>query len=184
MLAIEKAINMETFTLPKEFVENPLFNHERRETLSTLEINDIDEPIADIVERFNKLSFCFTLQCCYGHFLYDSQQDPNNLNALTPYDPGMIRYRIAYMAFCIENSSDGKAFYKALAKIEEIDRDYIQFGSADWFWERNFNSFVLQVEPTRFRNEDQALLEWKEAVHIEKIRPIIFDKLRDLSLRK
>lgn len=171
---------METFTLSKEFVENPRFRQDRAETLATLDMNVIDAPIADIVERLNRLPFCFTQQCCYGHFLYGSQQDPNNLSTLSPHDPGVIRYRIAYVALCIENGSAGAALCRSLAKIQEIDPEYVQFGSADWFWERNLNSFVLQVEPARFKYQDDCLLEWQEALHIEKIRPLFFDELRAL----
>lgn len=31
--------------------------------------------------------------------------------------------------------------------ITAIEPDYLQFGSADWFWERWLNSYALQVEP-------------------------------------
>jgi len=92
----------------------------------------------------------------------------------------MIRYRIAYIALCIEKSSAGAALYKSLEKIQEIDPEYVQFGSADWFWERNPSSFVLQVEPERFKYQDDALLGWQEALHIEKIRSLFFDELRAL----
>jgi hypothetical protein len=173
---------METYTAEKTFIENPDFHQERGNALSAINYNDIDKPIIDIVENFNKLSFCFTLQCCYGHFQYYPQQNPNNFDPLPYYDPdsGSIRYRIAYMAFCLENNSQGKALCKSLAKIPEIDKDYVQFGSADWFWERNKNSFVLQVEPDRFKYKDEALLEWKEAIYIEKIKSLFFEELRTL----
>jgi hypothetical protein len=39
------------------------------------------------------------------------------------------------MAFCIKNNPRGAAFREALAGIPDMDRDYVQFGSADWFWE-------------------------------------------------
>jgi len=73
---------METFTKPKESVDNPNFQEQRQESLGKLDINSIDEPIIDIVEGFSRLSYCFTLQSCYGHFLHDFQKDPHNIKAL------------------------------------------------------------------------------------------------------
>ena len=172
---------METFTQTKDFVENPRFISDRKQVLTDLEMEAIDEPIRDIILNMNKLPFCFTLQCCYGHFVWDAHQDAHNFNTLPPYIPGQIRYRIAYMAFCIENNPKGAAFRDALARIPDMDRDYVQFGSAHWFWERHLNSFVLQVEPKRFQDKDEAWVEWEEAQKLEKIRSIFFEKLRVLQ---
>ncbi len=171
---------METFTEEKKFVDNPAFAHSRIETLSDINYNDIDKPIIDIIKKFNNLPFCFTLQCCYGHFLYNHEENPNNLNPLPAFDPGIITYRIAYAAYCIDNNPEGRALYKSLAKIPDIDRDYIQFGSADWFWNQNKNSFVLQVEPERFKYKDEAAVEWKEALRIEKTKSLFFEEIRSL----
>ena len=172
---------METFTSPREIVNNKQFEQNRKEALLTLNIEDIDEPLIDVVKQFNELSYCFTLQCCYGHFLYGSQQFPNNLS-LPNYDPGSITYRIAYIAFCVENNLEGAMFCKALENMQDIDKDYIQFGSADWFWERQVNSFVLQVEPIGLKYEDRALVNWKEAIHIEKTRQILFSEMNHLLM--
>jgi hypothetical protein len=171
---------METFTPPRAIINNKHFKQNRKEALLTLNIKDIDEPLIDAVKQFNELSYCFTLQCCYGHFLYGLQQDPNNLCMLPNDDPGPITYRIAYIAFCVEDNLEGVIFCKALQNMQDIDKDYIQFGSADWFWERQVNSFVLQVEPTGFKYEDRALVNWKEAIHIEKTRQILFREMNHL----
>ena len=58
-----------------------------------------------------------------------------------------------------------------------IDSDYVQFGSADWFWSNQVNSYVLQVEPDRYKHQDTVLLPYKEALFIEKIRNAFFDKM-------
>jgi hypothetical protein len=48
-------------------------------------------------------------------------------------------------------------------------------------WERQVNSFALQVEPDRFKHSDQAILGCDEALHLEKIRNIFFGALKKLS---
>jgi hypothetical protein len=42
------------------------------------------------------------------------------------------------------------------------------------------NSYALQVEPYRFKHNDKAILEFKEALHIEKIRNTFFIRLSEL----
>ncbi len=82
----------------------------------------IDPPIVDIINGFNKLPCCFTLQCCYGHFVCNGQKDPHNLEPLSlKSDPGRVEYRIAYVAFCIENSASGKKLFGALKEVPAID---------------------------------------------------------------
>ncbi len=171
---------METFTKPREFVENPRYLEDRQVFLSTLDIRKIDQPIMAIVEKFAMLPYCFTLQSCYGHFLYSSEQDTHNLSYLPTRDVGLVTYRIAYMAFCLENSQSGIALFNDLSRLTEIDPDFVQFGSADWFWERYLNSFVLQVEPARHMNKDQIIVEHSEAQHIQHIRDIFFTRIAEL----
>ena len=80
----------------------------------------IDEPIIELINAFNKLPFCFTLQSCYGHFVYSGQNDPQNLEPLPLTDTiGVVEYRIAYIAFCIENSDQGRKFLEALRREGE-----------------------------------------------------------------
>lgn len=57
-----------------------------------------------------------------------------------------VEYRIAYLALCIENSAPGRMLYDSLQAIPAINPQNIQFGSAHWFWERQVNSYVLQVK--------------------------------------
>jgi hypothetical protein len=141
----------------------------------------IDEPIIELVTAFNQLPYCFTLQSCYGHFVYSGQNDPHNLKPLPLTDTiDRVEYRIAHIAFCIEKTSFGKMLLDALAETTDIDHENIQFCSAEWFWERQVNSYALQVEPDRFKHEDKAMLGYKEALRIEKVRYEFFDKLKGL----
>jgi hypothetical protein len=172
---------METFTQPRPFMDNPRFLQERKLVLEDLRIDDIDEPIRDIIININKKPFCFTLQCCYGHFVWDDRQDSHNLEPVPDSFSGKIKYRIAYLAVCIENSPDGAVFRETLARVADIDPEFVQFGSADWFWERHLNSYALQVEPLRFQNQDEAWVDGEEAQKLEKVRTIFFDILRVLQ---
>ncbi len=66
---------METFTEPKELVENPHYQDQRQKSLAGLSNGMIDVPIIELINDFNKLPYCFTLQSCYGHFFYNGQND-------------------------------------------------------------------------------------------------------------
>ena len=169
---------METFTEPKAFVDNPLFQAQRRKSLADLTGIALDTPIIEIINHFNKLPYCFTLQSCYGHFLHKGQEASHSLASLPAAKPiNKVTYRIAYIAFCVENSKPGKRLLSALKEITVIDPENIQFFCAEWFWKRQINSYALQVEPDRFKHEDKAKLDYEEALHIEKIRDKFFDQL-------
>jgi len=68
----------------------------------------------------------------------------------------------------------GKQLLQDLKKITKIDPEYTQFGSADWFWRRQVNSYALQVEPERYKTEDQCRLSVQEALYVEKVRNQFF----------
>ena len=171
---------METFTTPKEFVENPRYLLDRQEILKALDLRVIDQPIVELIEGFALLPHCFTLQSCYGHFLYAPGQDLHNLERLPCRYDGQVNYRIAYMAFCLENSPRGWALRESLELVPQLDPDYVQFGSADWFWNRYCNSYVLQVEPVRYKTKDQVVIKHSEALYIEEIRDLFFIRLKEL----
>lgn len=172
---------METFIKAKALVKNPNFPDQRRESLSNLKDEIIDEPIIGLINDINKLPYCFTLQSCYGHFVYEGQTNPKNLERLpTTNNVSSVEYRIAYIAFCIENCDLGRKFLEALKRIASIYPDNIQFGSAEWFWERQVNIYTLQVEPDRFKFKDKATLDYSEALKIEKIRDKFFVQLKKL----
>lgn len=172
---------METFTDLKEFVANPHFNEQRQQSLSQLNIEQIDSPIVDVVSGFARLPYCFTLQSCYGHFLHSHQKDDYNIDALPIADSIVnVDYRIAYIALCIENSSSGKILFEDFRRIPETDPEYIQFGCAEWFWERQVNSYALQVEPKRYMRKDKVRVGYREALHLERVRNRFFDQLNKL----
>ena len=168
---------METFSSPRRFVHHPGFSEERDRVLAGLNPEDIDPPIRGLIAAFARLPQCFTLQCCFGHFVHREQQDPHNLEPLPDHDVGPITYRIAYIALCLENSAAGRAMRSALENVPAIDPEYIQFGSADWFWQRHRNSYALQVEPSRFMDRDQAIIDHREAFHLQRVRHHFFHSL-------
>ncbi len=171
---------METFTKPRQFVGDPQFDAERKRTLGTLTLDKIDAPIRDLITGFAKLPYCFTLQSCFGHFVHSEAPSIDNLIPLPAHDVGVIRYRIAYIALCIKNNVSGRRLYAALANVPSIAPEYVQFGSPWWFWERQVNSFALQVEPSRFAFQDQAEIDYAEAFHLQKIRDRFFSSLEGL----
>ncbi|MCK4788500.1 MAG: hypothetical protein KAV87_32465 [Desulfobacteraceae bacterium] len=172
---------METFTESKDFIENPHYLQQRQTSLVALDIDTIDAPIVDIVKSFQNLTCCFTLQSCYGHFIHAGQQDRNSTERLPISDcVAPVMYRIAYVAFCLENSTKGKELFEDLRAIPAAEPGYIQFGSAEWFWARQANSYVLQVEPERFKDKDQATIDYQEALHVQEVRDNFFSKLKRL----
>ena len=172
---------METFTELKKFAENPHYQLQKQKILSDLTNDMIDMPIIDLINGYNKLPYCFTLQSCYGHFVYNGQKDLHNLEPL-PVTGAIdkIEYRVAYIAFCIENSAAGRGFFETLKEVTSIDPENIQFFCAEWFWNKQINSYALQVEPDRFKRQDTAVIDFMEALHIEKIRNTFFIRLYEL----
>jgi hypothetical protein len=174
---------METFTQAKQLVSNPQYAAQRRAALEDLQEAAIDAPLVELMQQLNRLPYCFTLQCCYGHFVYPGRDDPHNLEPLpATAPPGGVEYRIAYLALCVENSPSGKGLLELLKEVTAIDPDNVQFGCATWFWERQVNSYVLQVEPDRYKHQDRADLGYEEALHIENLRNEFLARLGE-SLR-
>ena len=125
---------LETFTELKELVDNPHYKLQRLNILGDFADDMIDVPIIDLINGFNKLPFCFTLQSCYGHFVYNDQNDTHNLEPLPVKGAiAKVEYRIAYIAFCIENSLLGRKLFESLKEITAIDPEYVQFCCAEWF---------------------------------------------------
>lgn len=171
---------METFAQAREFIENPSFRRDRENILENLVWQEVDLPIRDLVASMSTLPYCYTIQSCYGHFVCSVQPTPENLAPVPDANPGPIRYRIAYIALCLENSTSGRAFREALEQITAIDPEYIQFASPGWFWERCPNSYVLQLEPRRFIDKDAVTVRHSEARHIQRIRGRFFAALAEL----
>ena len=178
---------MKTFTKLKAFVDDPHYYEKREESLRKLQISTIDAPIVEIIKDFAKLPYCFTLQSCYGHFIHKGQENPKNVEPLSLSDfdkSSSIEYRIAYIALCIQNNDLGKQLLQNLKKITKIDPEYIQFGSAEWFWRRQVNSYALQVEPERYKTEGRCRLSIQEALYVEKVRTQFFKELEKLVQMK
>lgn len=172
---------METYTEPKDLVDNPHYQEQRHRVLSGLSDNMIDVPIVKLINSINRLPYCFTLQSCYGHFVYEGQKKPHNLERLPVTDSiDKVQYRIAYVAVCIENGNQGSYLFESLKKITDINPENIQFCCAGWFWNRQVNSYALQVEPDRFKHQDKAVLNYMEALIIEKIRDEFFVRFQEL----
>ena len=77
---------METFGEPRDFVKNERYAQARKDALAALDMGAIDAPIVDIVAGFAKLPHCFTLQCCYGHFVCALEQYPHRLDPIPRAD--------------------------------------------------------------------------------------------------
>jgi hypothetical protein len=170
---------METFIKAKDFVPNPRYHEQREECLRKLDINTVDPPLIDLITGFRALPYCFTLQSCYGHFLHRKQRDPGNLDPLPVLGSiSKVEYRIAYLALCIQDNDPGRRLFVMLSKIPDIDPGYIQFGCAEWFWEQQANSYVLQVEPERHKTKDSLFIGYQEALHLQKIRDEFFGGLK------
>ena len=180
---------MQTYTKAKPLVSNSGYDSDRRRVLeglkTALSTGSIDEPMVDIVERFARVPCCYTLQSCYGHFVSESCADTRNTERAADMGgtDSILHYRIAYIAFCIQNSVRGRMLLEELRAIADIDLDYVQFGSADWFWKTCLNSYVLQVSPLRGAHQDSFDVSIEEALRIEQTRDEFFDRLRDVLSR-
>lgn len=178
---ILKDINLETFTKTKVLITNPDFTRQRINALKSIDYTGIDYPIQELIKKISAIEYCFTMQSCYGHFLYKGQTNFRNTEEI-PITSTIHRvdYRIAYLAICIRNCTEGKYLLGELSEIPLIDPEYIQFGCAEWFWERQVNSYVLQVEPQRFAERDKITVGYDEALHIEKTRNKFFNHLEEI----
>jgi len=172
---------METFAPARPFVHNPGFRDDCQRVKAALDLNAIDVPIRAIITAFNKLRYCYTLQCCYGHFLHAMQSEPHNLERLPAHDVGQVHYRIAYLALCLDNSAPGLCLRSLLERVPEIGAGYIQFSSPGWFWEQCPNSYALQVEPERFCDRDAATIEYQEALRVQSVRDRFFERLEEIA---
>ncbi len=143
-----------------------------------MKLETIDRPLVPLIRNLNNLPHCFTLQSCYGHFVYNDGQTQQNLDPLPmATNISTVIYRIAYLAVCIENSRSGRRLLSAMKEITKMDPENIQLGSPGWFWKRQLNSYALQVEPTRYKNRDKVVLDYVEALKIERVRNYFFRRV-------
>ncbi|HII99788.1 MAG TPA: hypothetical protein HA272_11185 [Methanoregula sp.] len=183
---------METFTPPRPFVPHVGYQQDRDRSLRGLEQEirngTIDPPILPLVKECIPITHCFTVQCCYGHFVHQLEPDPENLIPVTHYrdrkeEIEPIRYRIAYLALCIEDIPAGHTMYADLQEMADRNPVFIQFGSADWFSERMPNTYCIQLEPERMKTEDSGLVTWEEASRIEELKMPFFTNVTEILLR-
>ena len=176
---------METFVDAKPFVPNERFQIEREQANRKLEPADIDPPIVGLIESFARFPYCFTQQCCWGHFVHTGQPDQRGCAPLANYtDSTDISFQLAYVALCIEDSPQGRSLYEDLKSLVRLEPSNIQFGSAEWFWRQQANSYVLQVEPERFKHLDRCTVGIGEALHLEKLRSQVFEELSRIVSRR
>ena len=172
---------MQTFVEFRPMVVDPSYNDRRKKYLNELNIDELDAPIAGLIDDLRRVPFCFTIQSCFGHFLYSGQTDLNDVEPLPSTSTiQSVEYRIAYIAICLENNHSGREFLHILKQLPELDHQYIQFGCAEWFWERNQNSYVLQIESAEGRFKDSCTIDFEEARHIETVRNKFYNRLMAL----
>ncbi|MFT5697678.1 MAG: hypothetical protein ACI8ZB_000526 [Desulforhopalus sp.] len=171
---------METYIPPKPFVDNPRFQTDRQTVLNNLDITLVDEPLIYLINDLNNVPYLFTLQCCYGHFLTTESREILDLDLLGTSDP--VEYRLAYIAFCIENSPPGRQITQQLKNIPlSVGPSLVQFCSAQWFWDQWVNSYALQIMPQRFKDKDSTIIDCYEARKIKEVRDIFFMCMKDLA---
>ena len=176
---------METFTEFKPPVDSPLYEAQRDEALKHLDIDTIDSPLVGIIHGFSELPYCFTLQSCFGHFVYGNLKDSRNIDPLPRLEPSSrVQYSIAYIALCIQNGDRGKLLLEDLKTIPFFDPEYVQFGCAEWFWQTHVNSYVLQVEPIRHKKKDKVSISYEEALQVEKVRNKFFNVLEGVVQKR
>jgi hypothetical protein len=169
---------METFVAPRALVDNPAFGQQRADALAQLEIAELDAPVADLIKGMATFPYCFTLQSCYGHFLFDDHLDRGNLERLpASTSDSPVEYRIAYLALCVDRTSQGIALLRELNSLTQIDPDYVQFGCATWFWRQHVNSYAFQVEPKRYKTRDSVRVGYQEALRLQRVRDTVFSEL-------
>jgi hypothetical protein len=91
-----------------------------------------------------------------------------------------VEYRIAYLALCIRDTLPGRGLLDELRGIASANPEYIQFGSADWFWERQVNSYAIQVEPRKHMFSDRCHIDHQEALRVERVRDQFFGEIATL----
>ncbi len=165
---------MDTYTELLPLKDDLNYQQQKKKRLGALALSTVDPSIAGLIGELNELSCCFTLQSCHGHFIQNGEERVSSADLKEKY---AVTYRIAYIAFCLEYSISGQEFYKACEEIAADNPENIQFCCAKWFCERQPNSYVLQVEPDRFKEQDFCTLGYREAVTVENIRNTFFLKI-------
>jgi hypothetical protein len=171
---------METWIKARPFTEDPEFDAHRAAALTALQTAAIDPPIADLIHDLNRLPYLYTLQGCHGHFVGGEDVDERTGTPPPATGRAPLRYRLAYVAICLRDDPDGRAFLEALRGLRDLDPKYIQVGSARWFWDQQVNSYAIQVMPRRARKLDSVEVDGKEARHLSHVRSGLFVRFEAL----
>ncbi len=172
---------METFTKPRPLEDNSDFARQRATALVGLEGASIDEPLRELIADLNRLPYCFTLQCCWGHFLVPGETDELTLAAPPARGMAELDYKLAYVALCVSDDDIGRSFRDDIAGLVDAEPRFVQFGSADWFWERQVNSYAIQVAPRKKRKRDRMTLDGKQARLLSHARTRMFREFAELA---
>lgn len=175
---------METFAPARPMVAHPGFMQERRRALASLDLAAIDPPLQPLIQSLSRVEHCFTMQSCWGHFVHPGQPDEHGVACLAGYsDATVVDYRIAYKAFCLQDSPAGRRLYQDLEALVDIDQANIQFGSADWFWQQAVNTYQVQVEPRRHQFRDRVEVGISEALTLQETRDRLYERLNQVVER-
>ena len=178
---------METFAGPKPFVDNPEYERNRCVALETLRsliaTGRIDPHLVDLMTLFSRVSHCYTIQSCFGHFVHERESDEHTTARLAPYQ-GMVStvfYRIAYLAFVLEKSENGFVLCRDLRTLALQNPGYIQFGSAGWFWEQSVNTCQIQVAMEQEKEKDSFWVTYDEALQLENVRDLLIHDIATIA---
>jgi hypothetical protein len=115
---------------------------------------------------------CFTIQSCDEHVVHGQEPDIKNTARLEPCAGCIthVEYRLACMAFVVRNGGAGQSFLRDLRGMPALEPGNVQFGCAEWFWARQVNSCVVQVEPVGGCDTDSPEVDISVALHLEGVR--------------
>lgn len=162
---------------------NPDFADQRRAALKSFARADIDPPIREVMQAVNRLPWCFSLQCCWGHFVTAQNPDQHNLARLTPDTPDQTcHYRISYLALCLDTGPDARDMLEEMRAVPDaLGPDLAQFGCAEWFWKQWVNSYVLQVQPRAMAHLDSMDLGLEQALQVQEARDRFWPMIGNLA---
>jgi len=157
---------MDTYCQARRLAVDPGYGARRRKALAALDHKTLDPPMAPLVAAFNRLPYCYTLQCCHGHVVVPGQGPPEHWQRLpVGAPPARALYQLAYVAMVVRNDPAGLNLLRGLALVAARALDFMQMGSAEWFWEDQgeVNSYILQVSPRRCQDQDRFEMPRSEA---------------------
>ena len=171
---------METYTAPRPFEDCPRFQIGRQIALNSLDAALVVAPLTDLIDDLSRLPYLSTLQYWHGHFLTTDSNELPDCNVLGKIYK--VEYRLASKAFCIENNLSGQKFAQQLKSIPPtVDRSFVQFCSAQWFWGQWENSYALQVMPQRFKDQDRVIIYYHETEKVIPAGEIFFRCMKDFT---